>query len=69
MKRTLKVFVIPKERKPGGPPDAAREMLIEAQSLDGLREAARAKLTDEGYQVRALSFGSTGLVAYVEETR
>ncbi|GEM_PF-3328594 len=69
MKRTLKVFVIPKERTPGGPPDAAREMLIEATSLDGLREAARAKMHDEGLLVRALSVGATGLVAYVEETR
>ena len=68
MKRTVRVFSIPKDRVPGGPPDTAREMVVEADSLDGLLAAARAKLTEEGRRIRALSFTSTGLVAYVEET-
>ena len=68
MKRTVKVFVIPRERAPGGPPDPAREVVVEAASVDGLRDAARAQLAEEGHRVRSLSFGPKGLVAYVEET-
>jgi hypothetical protein len=67
MERTVKVFVIPKERVPGGPPRPARELTVQAATVDGLREAARSKLADEGLRVRSLSFGPKGLVAYVEE--
>jgi hypothetical protein len=67
MKRTVRVFAIPKERVPGGPPNPGREVIIEATSLDGVLAATRAKLTEEGHRIRALSFGAKGLVAYVEE--
>lgn len=67
MERTVKVFVIPKERVPGGPPRPARELTVQATTVDGLREAARTKLAAEGLRVRSLSFGPKGLVAYVEE--
>lgn len=66
MQRTVKVFVIPPDRAPGGPPEAARQMVVEASTTDALREAARVKLVDEGFKVRSLSFGPKGLVAYVE---
>ena len=66
MKRIARVFVIPKERVPGGPPNAAREIFVEAISLDGILAATRARLTEEGYRIRALSFSAKGLVAYVE---
>ncbi|MFH0900000.1 MAG: hypothetical protein V2A73_05155 [Pseudomonadota bacterium] len=69
MQRTVQLFVIPADRIPGGPPLPVREMPIEASSMDGLREAAMARLTAEGFRVRSLSFGSQGLVAYVEERR
>ena len=69
MQRTMKVFVIPPDRSPGGPPEPARELVVEARSIDGLREAARAKLAGEGFRVRSLSFGPDGLVAYVETRR
>lgn len=69
MKRTLNIFGISKQRIPGGPAEAAREVKIEATSLDGLRKVAEAKLMSEGYRVRALSFSPTGLIAYVEEVR
>ncbi len=68
MKRTIKVFVIPKDKVPGGPPKAAREITVEADNLDGLRTAARTKLAEEGCRIRTISFSSKGLVAYVEET-
>ena len=68
MERTVKVFVIPHDRVPGGPPESAREITIEARTIDALREAARARLTEDGYRVRSLSFGSKGLIAYVEES-
>jgi hypothetical protein len=67
MERTVKVFVIPKERVPGGPPRPVRELTVQAATVDGLREAARAKLDAEGLRVRSLSFGPKGLLAYVEE--
>lgn len=67
MERTVKVFVIPKERVPGGPPRPARELTVQAATVDGLREAVRTKLAAEGLRVRSLSFGPKGLVAYVEE--
>jgi len=41
-------------------------MVVEAKSIDGLREAARVQLAAEGYRVRSLSCGPKGLVAYVE---
>lgn len=69
MQRTVKVFVIPPDRAPGGPPEAARQMFVEASTTDALREAARAKLADEGFKVRSLSFGPKGLVAYVEPSK
>ena len=67
MKRTVRVFTISKERVPGGPPNPAREVVVEANSLDTVLAATRAKLTEEGHRIRALSFGAKGLVAYVEE--
>jgi len=66
MERTVKVFVIPPDRVPGGPPEPARELVVEARSTDALRDAARARLIEDGYRVRSLSFGPKGLVAYVE---
>jgi hypothetical protein len=66
VQHTVKVFVIPPDRAPGGPPEPARQMVVEAKSIDGLREAARAQLAAEGYRVRSLSCGPKGLVVYVE---
>ena len=69
MERTVKVFVIPTSRIPGGPPEPARELVVEARSIDGLRDAAQIRLIDEGYRLRSVSFGPRGLVAYVEEAK
>jgi len=69
MERTVKVFVIPTSRIPGGPPEPARELVVEARSIDGLRDAAQVRLIDEGYRLRSVSFGPRGLVAYVEEAK
>jgi len=44
-------------------------MTVEADSIDGLRVAAREKLVAKGYHIRSLSFGPKGLVAYVEERK
>ena len=69
MERTVKVFVIPTSRIPGGPPEPARELVVEARGIDGLRDAAQVRLIDEGYRLRSVSFGPRGLVAYVEEAK
>jgi hypothetical protein len=69
MERTVKVFVIPTSRIPGGPPEPTHDFVVEAGSIDGLRDVAKARLINEGYRVRSVSFVSGGLVAYVEESK
>jgi hypothetical protein len=44
-------------------------MVVEAKSVDALRDAARAKLEGDGYRVRSLSCGPKGLVVCVEATQ
>ena len=68
MKTTLKLFVIPKERVPKGPPEPPIETEIEAPSLDGLLVEARSRLQADGYRIRTLSFAPNSLLAYVEAT-
>jgi hypothetical protein len=48
-------------------PRPPAELTVEASSLDGARASARSRLEADGYLVRALTFGPTGLVACVEE--
>lgn len=67
MQHTVKLFIIPAGRGSGGPPDPAREISVEAETRDQLREVTRERLTADGYRVRSLSFGPQGLVAYAEE--
>ena len=67
VKRTLKLFVIPPGRAPAGPPDPAREMEIDAPTIDALGDEARRQLTEAGYRIRAVSFTPDGMVAYAEE--
>ncbi len=50
-----------------GAPAAPAELTVDATSLDGARAAARERLEADGYRVRSLTFGPSGLVAYVEE--
>lgn len=67
MERRLKLFVIPRERLPGGPPNPAKEFVIEAKNLDGLRNAARTRIQNESLRLRSISFGANELIAYAEE--
>lgn len=68
MQRTMQVFVVPKGVVPGGgSPLPARQLSVEAPTLDGLRDAAHAALAAGGFRIRSLSFGIADLVAYVEE--
>ena len=67
MERTVKLFIIPRDRVPGGPPNPARELSVKAPTLDGLRAVTRTQVESEGLRVRSISFGSTGLVVYAEE--
>ena len=66
MQRTVDVFVIPRDRTPGGPPEASRQLVVDGKTIDELRDAARSKLAEEGFRIRSLSFGPKGMVAYVE---
>jgi len=67
MESAVKLFVIPAERVPAGPPDPPRELMVKAPTRDLLRGAARALVDSEGLQVRSVSFGPDGLVVYAEE--
>lgn len=67
MERKVKLFVISKEKTPGGPPQPAREITVKANDMDGLRDAVRKRITEDGLRIRTISFGKTFLVAYAEE--
>ena len=67
MERRMKLFVIPRERVPGGPPNPAREIALQAECLDGFREAARQHIDSEKLKLRSISNGQNGIVAYAEE--
>ena len=69
MESTVKLFVIPADRAPAGPPEAPSELTVEAPTRDLLRDAARAVVADEGLLLRSVSFGPEGLVVYAEEPR
>lgn len=68
MKREVQIFIIPKERVPGGPPRPAPSVEVQAATTDGLLTAAREAVATPGRRVRSVSFTPKGLVAYVEET-
>ena len=67
MRRTLKLFVIPAGKPPGTPPEPGPELELMADSDDGFLAAARESIGLRGQRARAVSFTSTGLVAYVED--
>ncbi len=67
MERKVKLFVLSKEKTPGGPPQPAREITVKAKDMDGLRDAVRARIAEDGLRIRTISFGKTFLVAYAEE--
>jgi hypothetical protein len=66
MRRTLKLFVISAGKPPGARPKPGPELEVEASSHDGLLCAAREAIAERSERIRAVSFTSTGLVAYVE---
>jgi hypothetical protein len=68
MEQTVAVHVIRRGAAPGEPPRPGAPMTVSADTLDGLREAARKQLEGRGFRVRAISFAPGGrLVAYAEE--
>lgn len=67
MKRLVRLFVIPADRVPAGPPEPPRELQVEAPSVDLLRAEVRTKVAELGYRVRTVSFVPDGLVVYAEE--
>ncbi len=66
MEHAVRTFVVPK-MEPGAAPQPGPTLSIAATTLDAARASARERLEAEGYSVRTLTFGPTGLVAYVEE--
>ncbi len=66
--KKIRVYLIPKDLAPAGPPELVETIDITASSADGLLTAARSALETPGRKLRSISFGPAGLVAYVEET-
>ena len=69
MESAAKLFVIPAERAPIGPPEPPRTLTVEAPNRDSLIDAARTAVANEGLLLRSVSFGPEGLVVYAEEPR
>ena len=67
MKTDVKIFVIPYERVPAGPPEPPEKMEVEAPTLDALKTVTRERLKAKRYRTRSVSFAPGGLIAYVEE--
>ena len=68
MEQAVDVHVIRKGAAPGEPPRPGAPMTVQADTIDGLREAARQQLEARGFRVRAISFAPKGrLIAYAEE--
>jgi hypothetical protein len=68
MEQPVLVHVLRRGAAPGEPPRPGASMTVTADTLDGLREAARRQLESRGFRVRAVSFApGNRLVAYAEE--
>jgi hypothetical protein len=68
MERPVDLHVIRRGAAPGEPPRPGAPMTVAADTLDGLRVAAREQLEARGFRVRAISFAPGGhLIAYAEE--
>jgi hypothetical protein len=64
VEHAVRTFVVPK-MEPGAAPRPGPTLSV--ATLDAARASARERLEADGYSVRTLTFGPTGLVAYVEE--
>jgi hypothetical protein len=68
MEQPVEVHVIRRGAAPGDPPRPGAPMTVRADTLDGLRIAAKLQLEARGFRVRAISFAPKGrLIAYAEE--
>ncbi len=68
MEQAVDVRVIRRGAALGEPPRPGAPMTVQADTVDGLRDAARAQLEARCFCVRAISFAPQGLlVAYAEE--
>ena len=68
MEQAVELHVIRRGAAPGEPPRPGAPMTVTADTLDGLRVAAKRQLEARGFRVRAISFAPKGrLIAYAEE--
>jgi hypothetical protein len=68
MEQPVLVHLIRRGAAPGEPPRPGAPMTVTADTLDGLRDAARKQLEARGFRVRAVSFApGNRLIAYAEE--
>jgi hypothetical protein len=67
MRSSLRLFFV-SAGQPPVPPEPGPELEVEAKTEDELLQVARDLLVSGGDRIRALSFGTKGLIAYVEKT-
>jgi hypothetical protein len=65
MRSALQLFLV-SSATPNAPPVPGVVLEVEAETEDALLQAARDLLVSRGHRIRALSFGTKGLIAYVE---
>ena len=65
MQRTVRLFVVEGDGAKGTP-KPGQPFSVEADSVDGLREAVRAAILERGFVPRSISYGDKGMVAYAE---
>jgi hypothetical protein len=67
MQRAVRLFVIPKDRTPSGPPNPAQVFLVQAASMDACRDEVHREVEARSLRLRSVSFGPKDIVAYAEE--
>lgn len=68
MQRKVRLFVV-EGNGANGTPKPAQPLSVEANSVDGLREAVRSAILERGLVPRSISYGDKGMVAYAEPRR
>jgi hypothetical protein len=65
MKRTVKLFVIPKGHGTAAP-EPGPDFTVEGSGFDELRQQVHAHLDAKGLRVRSVNFAPDGMIAYAE---
>ena len=67
MQRAVRLFVIPRDHIPSGPPNSPQTFSVQGSSLDACRDEVRKEIEARSLRLRSISFGPKDIVAYAEE--